>query len=124
MPIMGASRGYADFGERLPLGDDVPLSPLTILSHAEPRMGNAVVARHHSVSEYEPLRPHPTSNLQSFYANQRFQPRPNEAEQMLHQKRRLAAQRERELRNYHQEQQYNRSAFVYARPQRSRTASR
>ena len=28
---------------------------------------------------------------------------------MLQAKRRMAAQRERELRNYHQEQQYNRS---------------
>lgn len=27
-------------------------------------------------------------------------------------KRRMAAQRERELRNYHQEQQYNRSGFL------------
>lgn len=27
-------------------------------------------------------------------------------------KRRMAAQRERELRNYHQEQQYNRSGFM------------
>lgn len=27
-------------------------------------------------------------------------------------KRRMAAQRERELRNYHQEQQYNRSKFM------------
>ena len=30
---------------------------------------------------------------------------------MLQAKRRMAAQRERELRNYHQEQQYNRSRF-------------
>ena len=36
-------------------------------------------------------------------------PRANEAEQMMQAKRRMAAQRERELRNYHQEQQYNRS---------------
>ncbi len=28
-------------------------------------------------------------------------------------KRRMAAQRERELRNYHQEQQYNRSKFMH-----------
>lgn len=30
---------------------------------------------------------------------------------MMQAKRRMAAQRERELRNYHQEQQYNRSAL-------------
>ncbi len=68
--------------------------------------------RHHSVSEFDPTRPHPGSNLQNYYAHQRFQPRPSEAEQMLQQKRRMAAQRERELRNYHQEQQYNRSEFT------------
>jgi hypothetical protein len=32
-------------------------------------------------------------------------------EQMMQAKRRMAAQRERELRNYHQEQQYNRSTW-------------
>jgi hypothetical protein len=49
--------------------------------------------------------------LQGYYAGQRFPPqnRHSEAEQMLQAKRRMAAQRERELRNYHQEQQYNRS---------------
>lgn len=55
------------------------------------------------------MRSHSGSNLQNFYANQRHQSRPNEAEQMMQAKRRMAAQRERELRNYHQEQQYNRS---------------
>ncbi|KAL8697871.1 MAG: hypothetical protein Q9224_002108 [Gallowayella concinna] len=54
------------------------------------------------------MRPPSGSNLQTFYSNQRHQSRPNEAEQMLQAKRRMAAQRERELRNYHQEQQYNR----------------
>lgn len=52
-----------------------------------------------------------SAGLQNFYAGQRFPPqnRHSEAEQMLQAKRRMAAQRERELRNYHQEQQYNRS---------------
>ncbi|KAL8952046.1 MAG: hypothetical protein Q9222_001998 [Ikaeria aurantiellina] len=54
------------------------------------------------------MRQHSGSNLQSFYANQRHQSRPNEAEQMMQAKRRMAAQRERDLRNYHQQQQYNR----------------
>ncbi len=51
------------------------------------------------------------SNLQNFYASQRHQSSrgSNEAEQMMQAKRRMAAQRERELRNYHQEQQFNRS---------------
>ena len=69
--------------------------------------------RHHSIGDFDQMRPHAGSNLQNFYANQRHQPRPNEAEQMLQAKRRMAAQRERELRNYHQEQQYNRSRFNY-----------
>ena len=33
---------------------------------------------------------------------------------MLQAKRRMAAQRERELRNYHQEQQYNRSRLNHS----------
>ena len=63
------------------------------------------------------MRSQSASNLQNFYANQRYQPRPNEAEQMMQAKRRMAAQRERELRNYHQEQQYNRSASSMSSPQ-------
>lgn len=70
------------------------------------------MGQRHSIGDFEQLRPQSGSNLQSFYANQRHQPRPNEAEQMLQAKRRMAAQRERELRNYHQEQQYNRSEFA------------
>lgn len=66
-------------------------------------------SRHHSVSDYDGMRSNSAAGLQGFYANQRFQPRANEAEQMMQAKRRMAAQRERELRNYHQEQQYNRS---------------
>ncbi|KAJ4330581.1 hypothetical protein N0V95_010029 [Ascochyta clinopodiicola] len=65
--------------------------------------------RHHSVSEYDGIRSHSASNAQGFYQNQRFAPRPNDADQMAQAKRRMAAQRERELRNYHQEQQYHRS---------------
>ena len=79
-------------------------------------------SRHHSLSEYDGGRSGSASNLQNFYANQRFYPRGGhgghgghsghggaEPDQMLQAKRKMAAQRERELRNYHQEQQYNRS---------------
>jgi hypothetical protein len=52
------------------------------------------------------MRPQSASNLQSFYATQRYGPRPSDTDQALQAKRRMAAQRERELRNYHQEQQY------------------
>lgn len=73
--------------------------------------------RHYSVSEFEAVRSPSAANLQSFYAAQRFQtrqqppqqPQAAEPESMVQAKRRAAAQRERELRNYHQEQQYNRS---------------
>jgi hypothetical protein len=86
MPPMG--RGYEGYG-------------------ADPRMGGP--SRHHSVSEYDGGRPG-SAGLQNYYAGQRFPGgRQSEAEQMLQAKRRMAAQRERELRNYHQEQQYNRS---------------
>lgn len=70
-------------------------------------------SRNSSVSEYDGGRSGSASGLQGFYQGQRFPPRQSEAEQMLQAKRRMAAQRERELRNYHQEQQYNRSTRNY-----------
>ncbi|KAI9779932.1 MAG: hypothetical protein M1839_007088 [Geoglossum umbratile] len=91
LPVMGGPRPYPDF---------------------DPRMAAQLPQRHHSVSEFDPMRPHSTSNLQSFYATQRFQSRPSEAEQVMQAKRKMAAQRERELRNYHQEQQYNRTILA------------
>ncbi|KAJ2966663.1 hypothetical protein NUW58_g10613 [Xylaria curta] len=69
----------------------------------------------HSVEFSEPRSgSHSGPNLQNFYAAQRHQSSrgSNEAEQMMHAKRRMAAQRERELRNYHQEQQYNRNTVA------------
>jgi hypothetical protein len=77
---------------------------------ADPRMGGGP-PRHHSVTEFGDARSFSGSNLQNFYASQRHQPSrgANEAEQVMQAKRRMAAQRERELRNYHQEQQHNRS---------------
>jgi hypothetical protein len=62
--------------------------------------------------DFDPARSHSASNLQNFYASQRYQGRQSEAEQVMQAKRRMAAQRERELRNYHQEQQYNRSKVL------------
>ncbi|KAL8671633.1 MAG: hypothetical protein Q9168_003860 [Polycauliona sp. 1 TL-2023] len=86
MPMMGGQRQYSEFGS-----------------------GMSNMSQHrHSIGDYDQMRSHSGSNLQNFYANQRHQSRPNEAEQMMQAKRRMAAQRERELRNYHQEQQYNR----------------
>ncbi|CCF44902.1 hypothetical protein CH063_14152 [Colletotrichum higginsianum] len=67
--------------------------------------------RPHSINQFDDARGHPNSNLQNFYASQRHQPSrgSNDAEQMMQAKRRMAAQRERELRNLHTEQQYQRS---------------
>lgn len=60
---------------------------------------------------FESSRGSQGSNLHNFYASQRHQPSrgSNEAEQVMQAKRRMAAQRERELRNLHTEQQYQRS---------------
>lgn len=83
------------------------------LIYIDPRMSSGGPPRHHSVSDFggSDSRSFSGSNLQNFYASQRHQPSrgANEAEQVMQAKRRMAAQRERELRNYHQEQQYNRS---------------
>ncbi|SLM39771.1 hypothetical protein LPUS_10384 [Lasallia pustulata] len=97
VPIMGGQRPYADY---------------------DPRIGGPP-SRQHSVNEFDPLRSHSASNLQNFYANQRYQPRPSEAEQVMQAKRRMAAQRERELRNYHQEQQYNRKISTQGKSERA-----
>jgi hypothetical protein len=98
-------RQFSDFGTTAPF-------PLTVLAPANTHASEAQrvpggVQRHHSVSEFDGMRPQSGSNLQSFYANQRYGPRPTEQDQAMQAKRRMAAQRERELRNYHQEQQYH-----------------
>lgn len=97
VPVMGGSSSFADFSTYC-----VFSTPASAKRHPAPRM-----SQRHSIGDYDQMRS--GSNLQNFYSNQRHQPRPNEAEQMMQAKRRMAAQRERELRNYHQEQQYNRS---------------
>lgn len=97
MPMIGGPRAYSDFDPRI----------------------SGLAQRHHSISDYDPTRAHSGSNLQTYYANQRQQPRPNEAEQALQVKRRMAAQRERELRNYHQEQQYNRNINTHNKSDRA-----
>jgi len=94
--------------------ESMPMSggpPRTFTEQYDPRMGGGP-PRHHSASgDFGDARSFSGSNLQNFYANQRHAPSrgANEAEQVMQAKRRMAAQRERELRNYHQEQQYNRS---------------
>ncbi|KAJ5673123.1 hypothetical protein N7507_002250 [Penicillium longicatenatum] len=96
-----------------PRRDSMPMMMGRPYPDYDPRMGgNGGPQRHHSVSEFEGSRMPPSGNAQGFYASQRYQGRPNEVEQMMQAKRRMAAQRERELRNYHQEQQYNRSLLA------------
>ncbi|KAK5988620.1 hypothetical protein PT974_10106 [Cladobotryum mycophilum] len=72
------------------------------------RMGGP---RPHSVNNFDENRG--PQNLHNFYASQRHQSSrgSNEAEQVMQAKRRMAAQRERELRNLHTEQQYQRSVL-------------
>lgn len=105
MPLIGGPRPYSDFGMSSQSSSNIKKADGDF---EDPRM-SGLAQRHHSISDYDPTRAHSGSNLQAYYANQRQQPRPNDAEQALQVKRRMAAQRERELRNYHQEQQYNRS---------------
>ncbi|OJJ80268.1 uncharacterized protein ASPGLDRAFT_135351 [Aspergillus glaucus CBS 516.65] len=93
-----------------PRRDSMPLMMGRPYADYDSRIASAMASRHHSISEFDGARPHPP-NTQGFYTPQRFQNRPNEVEQMMQAKRRMAAQRERELRNYHQEQQYNRSTW-------------
>ncbi|TKA82788.1 hypothetical protein B0A55_01776 [Friedmanniomyces simplex] len=91
--------------------DSVPAASRAYEGYAsgDPRMGGPP-SRHQSVSEYDGGRPG-SAGLQGYYAGQRHPGgRQSEAEQMQQAKRRMAAARERELRNYHQEQQYNRTA--------------
>lgn len=91
------------------------IAPRTFpVEHVEPRMVPVpqLPTRHFSVQDFDAMRNQPAASLQKFYAAQRFQPRPTEAEQMMQAQRRLAAQRERELRNYHQEQQFNRTILA------------
>ncbi|KAF5229130.1 hypothetical protein FAUST_10602 [Fusarium austroamericanum] len=74
-------------------------------------------SRPHSVNNFDDARGGSQGpNLQNFYANQRHQPSrgSNEAEQVMQAKRRMAAQRERELRNLHTEQQYQRTVLSEA----------
>ncbi|MCJ1399762.1 hypothetical protein MMC11_002965 [Xylographa trunciseda] len=92
-----------------PRRDNMPFAGRSF-AEFDPRMSGP--PRHHSISDFDQIRSPSASNLQNFYASQRFQPRHNEAEQMQQAKRRMAAQRERELRNYHQEQQYNRNVMA------------
>ncbi|KXT02687.1 hypothetical protein AC578_1158 [Pseudocercospora eumusae] len=88
---------------------------------SDPRMGGP--SRHSSMSDFDSGRPG-SAGLQGYYAGQRFPGgRQSEAEQMLQAKRRMAAQRERELRNYHQEQQYNRKAVSGGKPSSDRSMS-
>lgn len=84
----------------------------------DPRMVTPPVPRHYSVPEFDGVRSPSAAGLQSFYATQRYQPRGpvQEPETLVQAKRRAAAQRERELRNYHQEQQYNRSMASRSTP--------
>jgi hypothetical protein len=105
MPMM-PGRGYPEFGKK-----NSASSAQRPLNRSDPRMGP--VPRHHSVGEFDGGRSHSASNLQNFFANQRYGSRPNDGDQAMQARRRAAAQRERELRNYHQEQQYHKRRLTH-----------
>ncbi|CAL3970804.1 hypothetical protein PZA11_007231 [Diplocarpon coronariae] len=96
--------------------ESLPLSgpPRQFQEQYDPRMGGGPPRQHSVSGDFSDARSFSGSNLQSFYASQRHQPPrgATEVEQVMQAKRRMAAQRERELRNYHQEQQYNRSVVA------------
>ena len=107
MPVSNSfHRQFSEFGMCSPM---MHSDKSLLIACADPRMGGNPY-RHHSIGEYDGGRgPQPHSPSSSYPQNQRYGPRPSEAEQVMQAKRKAAAQRERELRNYHQEQQYNRS---------------
>lgn len=105
---------------KIPVGKDSPVIrtynhpnlPLESISRlikvGDPRM-NAMAPRFAPPTEFDPMRMPPTpGHVQGYIATQRFGgPRPpTEGDPAMQAKRRMAAQRERELRNYHQEQQF------------------
>ncbi|PFH62832.1 hypothetical protein XA68_11613 [Ophiocordyceps unilateralis] len=75
------------------------------------RISHGAGPRSHPVNAFDDVRGPQPPSLHNFYASQRHQPSrgTNEAEQFMQSKRRMAAQRERELRNRHTEQQYQRN---------------
>ncbi|PHH68247.1 hypothetical protein CDD80_144 [Ophiocordyceps camponoti-rufipedis] len=75
------------------------------------RVSHGAGPRSHPVNTFDEARGPQPPSLHTFYASQRHQPSRgnNEAEQFMQSKRRMAAQRERELRNRHTEQQYQRN---------------
>ncbi|KAG9244981.1 hypothetical protein BJ878DRAFT_479661 [Calycina marina] len=110
--------------ESMPMAGGPP--PREFQQQFDPRMGGVPPRHQSSGSDFGDTRSFSGSNLQNFYASQRQQPSrgANEAEQVMQAKRRMAAQRERELRNYHQEQQYNRSAVADPSPFGAKTSDR
>ncbi|RDA88372.1 hypothetical protein CP532_5593 [Ophiocordyceps camponoti-leonardi (nom. inval.)] len=75
------------------------------------RVSHGAGARSHPVNNFDDVRGPQPPSLHNFYASQRHQPSRGtaEAEQFMQTKRRMAAQRERELRNRHTEQQFQRN---------------
>lgn len=95
-------------------------------AQGRPYSGSDYEPRQHSRPQsidFDPMRSQHSNNLQNFYGNARYPPRSVEGDPMHQAKRRMAAQRERELRNYHQEQQYNRGHTSQGKSDRSESPS-
>ncbi|KAK9388795.1 hypothetical protein V1515DRAFT_614313 [Lipomyces mesembrius] len=116
--LMKSGKFFPARRESVPmLTPGLPHAPGTPL---DPRMAQPVARPPFASMATDPelVRPQSTmAGLNGYYASQRFQAGPAvpaqgrtpDSEQVLQMKRRLAAARERDLRNYHQEQQFNRS---------------
>ncbi|QUC17589.1 uncharacterized protein UV8b_01830 [Ustilaginoidea virens] len=107
--LQKSGKGYAMGARRKPtpkasLRSGAPMFP------ADVRPVHGSGPRSHPMNDFDGPQGH---NLQNYYASQRHQPSraSNEAEQVMQAKRRMAAQRERELRNLHTEQQYQRNVL-------------
>ncbi|GAO18665.1 hypothetical protein UVI_02059130 [Ustilaginoidea virens] len=104
--LQKSGKGYAMGARRKPTPKASLRSGAPMFPDVRPVHGSG--PRSHPMNDFDGPQGH---NLQNYYASQRHQPSraSNEAEQVMQAKRRMAAQRERELRNLHTEQQYQRS---------------
>ncbi|KAJ8099766.1 hypothetical protein POJ06DRAFT_238527 [Lipomyces tetrasporus] len=116
--LMKSGKFFPARREGMPmLNPSLPHAPATPL---DPRMAQPVARPPFASMASDPdimRSPSSMAGLNGYYASQRFQAGPtapaqgraSDPEQVVQMKRRLAAARERDLRNYHQEQQFNRS---------------
>ncbi|KAK2594063.1 hypothetical protein QQS21_008212 [Conoideocrella luteorostrata] len=109
--LQKSSKGYAMGTRRKPTPKASMRNNTPMFPDGRPPHGNGPRSHPMNNNNFDGPQGH---NLHNFYASQRHQPSrgSNEAEQVMQAKRRMAAQRERELRNLHTEQQYQRNVLT------------